>query len=87
MNWTVWLVVGLVAGVAVGYVVPGRAGRTPMRVGAAPVVGLAGGAIGGWLATRAGLGDATSWLGALAVAALGATLVLVALYRAEERRR
>jgi len=87
MNWTVWLVVGLIAGIVVGYVVPGRAGRTPVRVGAAPVVGLAGGAVGGWLASRVGLGDAASWLGALLVAGVGTALVLAALHRAEERRR
>jgi uncharacterized membrane protein YeaQ/YmgE (transglycosylase-associated protein family) len=87
MNWTVWLAVGLIAGVGVGYVVPGRASRTPLRAVAAPVAGLAGGAIGGWLANWAGLGDATNWLGALLVAGGGAGLVLLALHRAEERRR
>ncbi len=90
MNWTVWLAVGLIAGVGVGYVVPGRAAhasRPPARVVAAPVAGLSGGAIGGWLANWAGLGDATNWLGALLVAGCGAGLVLLVLHRAEERRR
>ncbi len=90
MNWPVWLVVGLIAGVVVGYFVPGRSGRsgrTKARVVAAPVVGLLGGAGGGWLAHRLGLGDATSWFGALLVAVIGAALVLAALHGAEERRR
>ncbi len=90
MNWPVWLVVGLIAGVVVGYFVPRRSGgtrRTPAGVVAAPVAGLAGGAVGGWLASRAGLGDATSWLGALLVAGVAAALVLAVLPRWEERRR
>ena len=90
MNWPVWLVVGLIAGVVVGYFVPRRSGgtrRTPAGVVAAPVAGLAGGAVGGWSASRLGLGDATSWFGALLVAVIGAALVLAALHGAEERRR
>lgn len=86
MNWAVWLV----AGVVVGYVVPGRASRaarTPASVVGAVVVGVAGGAGGGWLASRLGLGNATSWLGALVVAGGGAVLVLSAWHGREERRR
>jgi uncharacterized membrane protein YeaQ/YmgE (transglycosylase-associated protein family) len=76
----VWLVVGLVAGSVAGYLVPGR---TPGGVVGTLAVGLLGGLVGGWVLERLGVGRNLSWLGSLAVAVVGAVVILAVLRRVQ----
>jgi uncharacterized membrane protein YeaQ/YmgE (transglycosylase-associated protein family) len=65
-----WIVVGLIAGALSGYVVRDR---TPSGCIANLVIGVVGGLIGGFVAQELlGMGQTVGFLGALAVAFLGA---------------
>ena len=65
-----WIVVGFIAGALSGYVVRDR---TPSGCIANLVIGVVGGIVGGWIAQELlGLGETVGFLGALAVAFLGA---------------
>lgn len=65
-----WIVVGLLAGALSGWVVRDR---TPSGCIANLVIGVVGGLLGGWIAQELfGLGQTVGFLGALAVAFLGA---------------
>ncbi len=79
-----WIVVGFLAGMLSGMVVPGRSAR-----GCLPniLVGVLGGLLGGWLAREAHLGDASGFIGAIVVAFVGAVIVrLVIAAVAQEQR-
>ena len=77
LNPFVWILIGLIAGAVAGWFVPGRE-----RMGCigTTVVGIIGGLLGGWLWTGPlGQDAAGGILGAIALAILGAALVLLAL--------
>ena len=79
-----WIVVGLAAGALSGLVVGDRTAR-----GCLPniVVGIVGGVIGGWFATQMGSDRTTGFIGAVAVAFLGAVVVRLVLRALEGGRR
>lgn len=85
MGWILWLILGLVAGVAALFAIYRTIPREPSGLVAALVIGLAGGAIGGWIADVIGL-DAVNWIGSLVVAFVGAVLILWLLRRATGQR-
>jgi uncharacterized membrane protein YeaQ/YmgE (transglycosylase-associated protein family) len=72
MDLVGWLVVGLIAGWLSGLVVRGSTAR-----GCLPniLVGVLGGIVGGWLARELELGDPRGFLGAVALAFVGAVVV------------
>ncbi|MGH2455083.1 MAG: GlsB/YeaQ/YmgE family stress response membrane protein [Candidatus Limnocylindria bacterium] len=75
LNPLAWIVIGLLAGAAAGWFVPGRE-----RAGClgTTVIGIAGGLVGGWIWTELLNQDqAGGFLGALLIAILGSALVLV----------
>jgi uncharacterized membrane protein YeaQ/YmgE (transglycosylase-associated protein family) len=77
LNWFVWIIIGLLAGAAAGWFVPGRE-----RYGCigTTLIGIVGGLLGGWIWTEVlGNDQATGFLGALLIAILGSALVLLAL--------
>ena len=83
LNPFVWILIGLIAGAAAGWFVPGRE-----RMGCigTTVIGIVGGLLGGWIWTDLlGQDQAAGFLGALLIAILGSALVLV-LIRAISRR-
>ena len=69
-----WLLVGLLAGILSGLVVPGRTAR-----GCLPnlLVGILGGIIGGYLSRELHIGDPSGFLGAIVIAFFGAVIVRV----------
>lgn len=69
-----WLVVGILAGILSGLVVPGKTAR-----GCLPnlLVGILGGIIGGFLARELRIGDPSGFLGAVVIAFFGAVIVRV----------
>lgn len=69
-----WLVVGLLAGILSGLVVPGKTAR-----GCLPnlLVGVLGGIIGGFLSRELSIGDPSGLLGAIVIAFFGAVIVRV----------
>ena len=71
-----WLVVGVLAGILSGLVVPGKTAR-----GCLPnlLVGVLGGIIGGFLSQELRIGDPGGLLGAIVIAFFGAVLVRVIL--------
>ena len=78
-----WIVIGLVAGAAAGWLVPDR-GR--MGCLGTTVLGIVGGLVGGWFWTNVLDQDrAGGFLGALLIAVLGSAFVLV-LIRGMSRR-
>ncbi len=85
MDVLLWLVVGLVAGVLALFAIYRAVPREPSGWLGALALGVAGGAVGGWLTDLAGL-EAVSWLGSLIVAFAGAALLLWLLRRATGRR-
>ncbi len=77
-----WLIIGLLAGSISGWVVGVRSVQ-----GCLPtiVVGILGGLVGGWLVDQMALGRAQGFIGALAVATLGAIVVRIVLRALEQR--
>jgi uncharacterized membrane protein YeaQ/YmgE (transglycosylase-associated protein family) len=75
MQFVIWLILGLVGGVAGMYA---AYRTTPQRarewIGAL-VIGLIGGWLGGWLLAVIGL-EAVNWLGSIVAAFLGAWIIL-----------
>jgi uncharacterized membrane protein YeaQ/YmgE (transglycosylase-associated protein family) len=75
LNPFVWILIGLIAGAAAGWFVPGRE-----RMGClgTTVIGIIGGLVGGWIWTELlGQNQAGGFLGALLIAILGSALVLL----------
>ncbi len=84
LNPIAWIVIGLLAGAAAGFFVPGRE-----RMGCigTTLVGIVGGLIGGWIWTELlGQDQAGGFLGALLIAIVGSALILF-LIRAVSGRR
>jgi uncharacterized membrane protein YeaQ/YmgE (transglycosylase-associated protein family) len=80
MDVILWLVLGIVAGMLALFAIYRTLPRDPVGLVAALVIGLAGGALGGWLTDLIGL-DAVNWLGSLVVAFAGAAIILWLLRR------
>jgi uncharacterized membrane protein YeaQ/YmgE (transglycosylase-associated protein family) len=71
-----WILLGLIVGVLAKWIMPGPdSSGLVMTI----VLGVAGAAVGGWLATRLGLGSVTGFdVRSLAIAVGGALLLLFA---------
>jgi uncharacterized membrane protein YeaQ/YmgE (transglycosylase-associated protein family) len=80
-----WIVMGLIAGALARAVVPSRNQGCLFTI----VIGVLGGLVGGALATWAGVGDGISGfnLGSIAIAFLGACLLLLVLQAIAGRPR
>lgn len=78
-----WLIIGLLAGMASGWIVGTRSvnGCLPTIV-----VGIIGGVIGGWLSEQMGFGQVQGFVGALVFATLGGILVRIVLRALETQR-
>ena len=85
MDFILWLVIGLVAGVLATLVVFRAVPRNPWHWLGALLAGIAGGVVGGWVTHLLGL-EATNWVGAIVVAFLGAVGILSLLKRLEPSR-
>jgi uncharacterized membrane protein YeaQ/YmgE (transglycosylase-associated protein family) len=79
-----WIIVGFVAGALSGVFIGDRTAR-----GCLPniIVGVLGGIVGGWIATQLGYDRATGFIGAVAVAFIGAIVVRLILRALEGGRR
>ncbi|WP_449413022.1 GlsB/YeaQ/YmgE family stress response membrane protein [Pandoraea soli] len=67
-----WIVIGAVAGWLAGIVVKGGGFGLIVDI----IVGIAGSFIGGWLARAVGLPFGNSMIGSIAIAAVGAVILL-----------
>lgn len=84
LNPFAWILIGLIAGAAAGWFVPGRE-----RMGCigTTLIGIVGGLIGGWIWTELlDQNQAGGFLGALVIAILGSALVLLVIRAASGRR-
>ena len=84
LNPIAWIVIGLLAGAAAGFFVPGRE-----RMGCigTTLVGIVGGLIGGWIWTELlGQDQAGGFLGALLIAIVGSALILFVIRAVSGRR-
>ena len=79
-----WIIVGFLAGALSGLVVRNRtAGGCLANI----LIGILGGIVGGYLATKVlNLGPTSEWIGALAVAFVGAVIIRWLLALAGPRR-
>jgi uncharacterized membrane protein YeaQ/YmgE (transglycosylase-associated protein family) len=74
-----WIVLGLVVGVLAKWIMPGD---DPGGVFVTILIGIAGALLGGFLATRLGLGAVTGFnIGSLVIAIAGSLLLLFAYRR------
>ncbi len=75
-----WVVLGLVAGLIAQFVVPVKAGKQGCGCLVTPVIGIAGAAVGGLIATQLGWGGVNRLdVRSIAISAMGAILVLLVL--------
>ena len=84
LNPFAWILIGLIAGAAAGWFVPGRE-----RMGCigTTLIGIVGGLIGGWIWTELlDQNQAGGFLGALVIAIIGSALVLLVIRAASGRR-
>jgi uncharacterized membrane protein YeaQ/YmgE (transglycosylase-associated protein family) len=73
-----WILLGLVVGVLAKWVMPGN---DPGGFVITVLIGIAGAVVGGFIASRLGLGTVTGFnLGSLVIA-VGGSLLLLVLYR------
>ena len=84
MSLVGWIVVGLIAGSLSAAVVPNRTARGCVSN---ILIGVLGGLLGGYLARELRLGDPQGFLGAVAVAFVGAVIVRFILGTLEPPRR
>jgi uncharacterized membrane protein YeaQ/YmgE (transglycosylase-associated protein family) len=78
MGFISWILLGLVVGVLAKWILPGK---DPGGLIVTILIGIAGAVVGGYLATLLGLGAVTGFnLGSLAIAVVGAILLLL-VYR------
>jgi uncharacterized membrane protein YeaQ/YmgE (transglycosylase-associated protein family) len=74
MGWLTWIVLGLVVGALAKYIMPGK---DPGGIVMTTLLGIAGALLGGFIATRLGIGTVDGFnLGSLAIAIVGALLLL-----------
>ena len=71
-GWLGWVVIGLIAGVLAKWIMPGR---DPGGIIITIILGIAGGLLGGWLATVIGIGAGGN-IWNLVLATAGAVLLL-----------
>lgn len=71
-SWLGWVVIGLIAGVLAKWIMPGR---DPGGIIITIILGIAGGLLGGWLATVIGIGAGGN-IWNLVLATAGAVLLL-----------
>ena len=71
MGFIAWLLVGAIAGWLAGVIMKGKGQGLLMNI----VVGIVGGAIGGWVFNLAGFGS-TGMAGSLVTATVGAIILL-----------
>jgi len=79
MNWLIFLLVGLIAGIIAKAVMPG-ARNEPSGWLLTILLGVAGAYVGGWLGTALFGVTAASFVGQILMAAVGA-IVIIALLR------
>ena len=79
-----WLVVGLVAGGAAGYVLPGS---SPDGVLQAIIIGTLGGVFGGFVLDTLDVADSVTWIGALGGSVAGAMLLLFVMRSVDRTTR
>lgn len=73
-----WLVIGLLAGLLAKFIMPGK---DPGGILITVLLGIGGGFLGGWIASRLGIGSVNAIdLGSILIATGGAILILI-LYR------
>jgi len=79
-----WIVLGLLVGILAKWIMPGD---DPGGIVITTLLGVGGALLGGWLATALGLGSVTGFdLGSLAIAVVGALLLLFLHRRLRGRR-
>jgi uncharacterized membrane protein YeaQ/YmgE (transglycosylase-associated protein family) len=83
-DFILWVIIGLIAGVLAMLVVFRTIPRDPWQWAGAIVTGLVGGVVGGWVTDALGV-EATNWIGAIVIAALGAVGVLMLIQRMHPR--
>lgn len=84
MGILTWIIFGAIVGIIAKWLMPGR---DPGGFIITILLGIAGGLVGGFIASALGLGDVTGFnLGSLIIAILGAILLLF-IYRQVQRRR
>ncbi|MEQ5836341.1 GlsB/YeaQ/YmgE family stress response membrane protein [Marinobacter sp. NFXS9] len=77
-----WILMGLIVGVLAKWIMPGK---DPGGMIVTILIGIAGAFVGGFIGTRAGMGDVTGFnIGSLALA-VGGALVLLIVYRVVKR--
>lgn len=81
MDYLIWILVGLVAGIVALFLVYRTVPHDIWGWAGALVVGLAGGLVGGWVANLLGL-EAANWLGSFVIALVAATGILWLIRRA-----
>ena len=83
MGWLTWIVLGLIVGVLAKWIMPGK---DPGGFLMTTLLGIVGAVVGGFIATRLGLGGVSGLnLPSLAVATAGALLLLFANRRLRGR--
>jgi len=83
MGFIVWIILGLVVGVIAKLIMPGK---DPGGFIITIILGIAGAFVGGFIATRLGLGTVTGFdIRSLLIAVGGAVLLLI-VYRMIKRR-
>jgi uncharacterized membrane protein YeaQ/YmgE (transglycosylase-associated protein family) len=74
MGFLSWILLGLVVGLVAKWIMPGD---DPGGLIVTILIGIVGASVGGFIATRIGLGDVTGFnIGSLAIATGGALLLL-----------
>ena len=77
-----WIVVGLIAGILAKWIMPGD---DPGGIIVTILIGIAGGLLGGFIATKFGIGGGSNMMN-IVIATCGAILLLI-LYRVVRPRR
>lgn len=78
MNWFVWIIFGLIAGVVAKWIHPGK---DPGGWIGSIIIGILGAMVGGFLGRLFGLGSVTGFnFGSFILAIIGA-IILLAIYR------
>jgi len=83
MGIILWIIFGLIAGVAAKWIMPGK---DPGGLILTIVIGIAGALVGGWISTLFGFGDITGFdIRSFIIAVLGALLLLFIYHRVRGR--
>ena len=83
MGIILWIIFGLIAGVAAKWIMPGK---DPGGLILTIIIGIAGALVGGWISTLFGFGDITGFdIRSFIIAVLGALLLLFIYHRVRGR--